>query len=292
MRTAHVLASHRLTRACSSSVQSLTHAATWGNPDNGRLGFEGSLPGTALPRSVQLPQSDPVIQVACGDTLRADHPAAVLLVCCPVLASSCAGLSSDACCCWLRLPQVTPGVSCPGCACAANAACVLCCAGPALVGHTRCCRGSPHTLPHTGRTRVQRRLRRVRLCCAVCAVCCAVCCVMYPHRRTWTTWAWRHARAARATAHRGDLRCARRGSRSLPLTGHHGSRAVQLWSQPARSPRAGAHTSLRLLRCVLCAVLCAACALRAACVLCATCCAALRLCAVCCVLRALRARLS
>eukprot|EP00656_Telonema_subtile_P052744 TRINITY_DN7429_c0_g1_i17.p1 TRINITY_DN7429_c0_g1~~TRINITY_DN7429_c0_g1_i17.p1 ORF type:complete len:193 (+),score=23.48 TRINITY_DN7429_c0_g1_i17:147-725(+) len=66
MRTAHVLASHRLTRACSSSVQSLTHAATWGNPDNGRLGFEGSLPGTALPRSVQLPQSDPVIQVACG----------------------------------------------------------------------------------------------------------------------------------------------------------------------------------------------------------------------------------
>ena len=55
--------------------------------------LRGSPPGVwasmaacqALPRSVQLPQSDPVIQVACGGTQRADHPAAVLLVCCPAL---------------------------------------------------------------------------------------------------------------------------------------------------------------------------------------------------------------
>merc|ERR1712070_1201884 len=47
------------------SVQNQTNASSWGNPDNGRLGCEGSLPGTAVPRATSA-LNDFVIQVACG----------------------------------------------------------------------------------------------------------------------------------------------------------------------------------------------------------------------------------
>merc|ERR1711865_682650 len=47
-----------------SSLQRLPNASCWGNPDDGRLGFKGELPGCAIPRVVH--DVDQVVQVACG----------------------------------------------------------------------------------------------------------------------------------------------------------------------------------------------------------------------------------
>jgi len=47
-----------------SGLARLQNASCWGNPDDGRLGFEAELPGCAVPRVVH--ELDHVVQVSCG----------------------------------------------------------------------------------------------------------------------------------------------------------------------------------------------------------------------------------
>ena len=50
-----------------SGLARLQNASCWGNPDDGRLGFEADLPGCAVPRVVH--EIDHVVQVSCGEPL-------------------------------------------------------------------------------------------------------------------------------------------------------------------------------------------------------------------------------